>query len=241
MDNRRKQDTPASPAGKAPELNFASKEAYNLLRTNLTFSFPDASSGKVIGVSSSVPSEGKSFTSLNLATSLAEGGSTVLLIDCDMRRPSLAIKLGISRTPGLSNLLVNNERNVIHSAVRNQNLSVITAGEIPPNPSELLGSENMKAVLDLFREHFDYVILDLPPINIVSDTLVASKYTDGIILVVHHETTKRRDIMEAIRQLKLSGARILGFVYNGYRQSGSSSYRSYSSYGNYKSLSGKQQ
>ncbi len=238
MDNKNNSVNTVPSTEKSPELSFAATEAYKLLRTNLTFSFPDSENGKVIGVSSAVPNEGKSLTSLNLATSFAEAGSNVLLIDCDMRKPSLMTKLDMSCAPGLSNLLVNNERNVIHSGVRNENLSVITAGEIPPNPSELLGSENMKAVLELFRQHFDYIILDLPPVTVVPDPLVVSKYTDGIVLVVHHETTKRRDIMEAIRQLKMSGVRLLGFVYNGYRSGSSSGYKSYS-YGNYKKTSGK--
>ena len=115
------------------ELNFASKEAYNLLRTNIVFSFPDSESGKVVGISSSCPSEGKSFTAINLAASLAEAGNTVLLVDCDMRRPSIAKTLGKPLSPGLSNLLVSNDKNVVHKGIINENLSVVTAGDIPPN------------------------------------------------------------------------------------------------------------
>ena len=215
------------------ELNFASKEAYNLLRTNIVFSFPDSENGKVVGISSPCPSEGKSFTAINLAASLAEAGNTVLLVDCDMRRPSIAKTLGKPLSPGLSNLLVSNDKNVVHKGVINENLSVVTAGDIPPNPSELLGSEKMQAVIELFRNHFDYIILDLPPVTAVADPLIVTKFIDGVILVIRHKITKRGDIREAIRQLKMTGVRILGFVYNGYRSSGSYGYKKYGKYSKY--------
>ena len=215
------------------ELNFASKEAYNLLRTNIVFSFPDSENGKVVGISSPCPSEGKSLTAINLAASLAEAGNTVLLVDCDMRRPSIAKTLGKPLSPGLSNLLVSNDKNVVHKGIINENLSVVTAGDIPPNPSELLGSEKMQAVIELFRNHFDYIILDLPPITAVADPLIVTKFIDGVILVVRHKITKRGDIKEAIRQLKMTGVRILGFVYNGYRSSGSYGYKKYGKYSKY--------
>lgn len=212
------------------ELNFASKEAYNLLRTNVTFSFTDASSGKVVGISSACLSEGKSFTAINLAASLAEAGNAVLLIDCDMRRPSIAKSLGKPLSPGLSNLLVSNARDVVHSGVLNDNLSIVTAGDIPPNPSELLGSEKMQAVVEFFREHFDYIILDLPPITAVADPLIVTKLVDGMVVVVRHKVTKRGDIRDSIRQLKMTGVRILGFVYNGYHSSSSYGYKKYGKY-----------
>ena len=212
------------------ELNFASKEAYNLLRTNIVFSFPDSEGGKVVGMSSASLAEGKSFTAINLAASLAEAGNTVLLMDCDMRRPSISKSLGKPLSPGLSNLLVNNDKNVVHKGVLNENLSLVTAGDIPPNPSELLGSEKMRAVVTLFREHFDYIILDLPPITAVADPLIVTKLVDGMVVVVRHKVTKRGEIMDSIRQLRMTGVRILGFVYNGYRSSGSYGYKKYGKY-----------
>ncbi len=204
----------------AASLNFASREAYNVLRANLMFSFSDSPNGKIIGLTSPCPSEGKSTTAINLAFSLAEAGYKTLLIDADMRCQSVASAIGVSPAPGLSNLLVNNEKNVIRKGVLTENLSVITAGDVPPNPSELLGSENMRAVLDLFKDHFDYILIDLPPVNVVSDPLVVSKHLDGMIVVVLHRYSKKQDINAAIRQLKMTGVRILGFVYNGYSPDG---------------------
>lgn len=218
-----------------PDLNFAAKEAYNLLRTNVVFSFPDSDGGKIIGVSSATPSDGKTYTIINLAYSFAEAGYNVLLIDADMRKPTVAQKLNQQLSPGLSNLLVNNEKNVIHKGILHENLNIITAGDIPPNPSELLGSEKMGTVLKLFAEHFDYVFIDLPPVTVVADPLVASKYLDGIVVVVAHKRTKQRDIADTIRQLKMTAVRILGFVYNDYSEGGTTytRYNHYSKEGYY--------
>ncbi len=213
-----------SKSSKAPkfgnELDFASKEAYNTLRTNIMFSFIETDEGKVLGITSANPSEGKTFTSINLANSIAEAGHKVLLIDADMRCGTVAKNLKLQSAPGLSNLLVYNEKNVIHKNVLHENLSVITAGDAPPNPSELLGSENMNAVLKLFRDHFDFVILDLPPVTVVSDPVVVSKYIDGMLLVVLHGRTKKAEVYDSLNKLKITGVHMLGFVYNGYRSEG---------------------
>ena len=197
------------------DLDFASIEAYNLLRTNLTFSMPDNVSGKVIGITSPCPEDGKSTTSINLSYVLAEAGNKVLLVDADMRRPSLAKNVDLPMVPGLSNYLVENAENAIHKGVFHENLSIMLSGEIPPNPSELIGSEKMKCFVEELREKYDYVIFDLPPVNAVSDPLVMSKNIDGMIVVVRHRHTRHRDVSEAVRQLDLVGAKMLGFVYNG--------------------------
>ena len=196
-------------------MNFASAEAYNLLRTNLSFAFPGVEGGKVIGISSPCPQEGKSTTSINLSYSLAEAGNKVVLIDADMRRPSVAKNLDISATPGLSNLLSSGAETAVREKILHDNLSVMPAGSIPPNPSDLISSDAMKSLVNELRSQYDYVIIDLPPINLVSDSLAASQYTDGMIVVVRHDHTRRRDVVEAIRQLKLVNAKLLGFVYNG--------------------------
>ena len=197
------------------KLDFASTEAYNLLRTNLSFAFPGVEGGKVVGICSPCPQEGKSTTSINLSCSLAESGSKVVLIDADMRRPSVAKNLDVAATPGLSNLLSVGADGTVREKVLHDNLSVIPAGNIPPNPSDLIGSEAMKNLIDKLRTQYDYVIIDLPPVNLVSDSLAVSQHTDGMIVVVRHDRTRRRDVLEAIRQLKLVNAKILGFVYNG--------------------------
>lgn len=206
-------ENPAQKFGK--ELDFAAVEAYNLLRTNLSFALPDIEGGKVIGISSPAPQEGKSTASINLSYSLAEAGSKVILVDADMRRPSIAKNLKIERTPGLSNLLASPSVDAVHEKVLHDNMSVLPAGVIPPNPSELIGSEAMKHLTGELRKKYDYVIIDLPPVNLVSDAIAVSRYTDGIIIVVRHCHTKRREVSEAVRQLKLVDAKILGFLYNG--------------------------
>ena len=196
------------------ELSFASKEAYNLLKTNISFAFPDQNGGKVIGVSSSCPQEGKSTTSINLAYALADGENKVLLIDGDMRRPSVCFTLGADMAPGLSNMLAKNEEVKIHKGILQDNLDMITSGDIPPNPSELIGSQRMKDFLDDCRQEYDYIVVDLPPVLSVADTLAVSKFIDGVVIVVRHNNAKRRDVVETIRQLEFANAKVVGFVYN---------------------------
>jgi capsular exopolysaccharide synthesis family protein len=198
------------------EMNFEAKEAFNLLRTNLMLSFPDLQKGRVIGVSSSVSGEGKSFVSCCIAQALAKTGSKVLLLEGDLRLPTVAKKLDIKKTPGLSNLLAGSISEVTDVLQRKVygNLDVITSGDIPPNPSELLGSQRMKSLIGLLSQNYDYIIFDLPPVTSVPDALVVSSLTNGMILVVRHEYTDKNSVGEAIRQLKIADAKILGFVYN---------------------------
>lgn len=197
------------------ELDFASLEAYNLLRTNLSFSLPDNDSGKVIGITSPCPQEGKSTTSLNLSYSLAEAGYKVLLIDADMRRPSVSKTLDLPRSPGLSNMLTEEPDDAIRNGVLTENLSVLLSGDIPPNPSELIGSQKMQKLIERFRTAYNYIIVDLPPVVSVSDPLAMSKNLDGMVIVVRHGHTRRNDIAETMRQIKLVNVNVLGFVYNG--------------------------
>lgn len=195
-------------------LDFASREAYNLLRTNISFAFPDIDHGRLVGVCSACPQEGKSTTSANFAYSLAEAGNKVLLIDGDMRRPSIADILSIDGEPGLSDILSGKQEHYIKSGVMHENLSVLPSGHIPPNPSELISSNRMGTFLETCRENYDYVIVDLPPVLSVSDPIAVSKYLDGMIVVVRHGKTKRRDLVETIRQLDYAKTKVLGFVYN---------------------------
>ena len=237
--NRKKVETKEKNRKFGKNLDFASIEAYNLLRTNLYFSLADVVGGKVVGVTSPCPQEGKSTTSLNLAYALATAGHKVVLIDADMRRPSIASVLEMPLSPGLSNLLVDENTDAIRSAVVHENLSVLLSGDIPPNPSELVVSDKMKALIEKLRGAYDYVIVDLPPVNLVSDPIMMSRHLDGMIVIVRHGHTRRRDVNDAVRSLKLVNAKILGFVYNGaktakkrYRKS---SYYRYSYYTSNKS------
>ncbi len=202
------------------ELDFASKEAYNLLRTNISFAFPDKVGGRVIGVTSACPQEGKSTASMNLSYSLAEAGNKVFLMDADMRRPSICGTLSLPMSNGLSNLLSGGENVTLHKGTMHSNITVLTSGDIPPNPSELIGSNKMKDILEQYRKEYDYVVIDLPPVLSVSDAVAISKYVDGMVVVVRNGSTRRRDVVEVVRQLDYAEAKILGFVYNkvGYRK-----------------------
>ena len=202
------------------QLNFAAAEAYNLLRTNVSFALPGKEGGKIIGVTSPCPQEGKSYTSINLCYALAKNGSKVLLIDADMRRPSIAKSLGVKPAPGLSNILSRQADIMAYTDILHENVSVIVSGDIPPNPSELLGSEAMKQLLEKMSQQYDYIIIDLPPVVSVSDALIISKFIDGIMVVLRHGHTRRKNVQETVRQLRFVEARILGFVYNGYRRGG---------------------
>lgn len=198
------------------KLNFAASEAYKLLRTNLTFSFTDEDKKRIIGVTSSVKGEGKSLTAINLAYTISETGKNVLLMECDLRLPTVAQKIQLKSTPGLSNLLVglNSASEVIQKGVLQQTLDVMVAGDVPPNASELLESTRMKYALDKLSELYDYIILDLPPVTVVADALVVSKLTNGMIVVVREDYATKAALAETMRQMRYANAKVLGFVLN---------------------------
>lgn len=196
-------------------LSFGAAEAYKLLRINLSFSLPNKTSGgQAIGVTSSLRGEGKSTTSINIAYTMAETGKKVLLIEADMRLPVMAKRLKIRQTPGLSNLLAGQSsgNEVLQNSGLLPNLKIITAGAIPPNPAELLDSSQMEITLQVMREHFDVVIVDLPPVTAVSDALIVSKFLEGVILVCRQNYCDRKSLDAAVTQLRFSKGKILGFV-----------------------------
>ena len=212
-------------------LSFAASEAYKLLRTNLLFSLPEKHC-HIIGVTSSVRGEGKSTTSVNLSYTIAQSGKRVLLIDADMRLPSVAIKLDLKGAPGLSNLIagLRSERSCLRQSNQMENWYILPAGDIPPNPSELLGSEKMHALLQHYEEIFDVIIIDLPPVNIVADALVISKWADGLICVVRQNYTDRRALSDCMYQIQKLGSHFLGFVMTD-AAVGETGYKSYGKYG----------
>ena len=213
------------------ELSFAAAESYKLLRTNLLFALPDQEC-RIIGVTSSIRGEGKSTTAVNLAYTLAQTGKKVLLIDGDMRLPTIAQKLDLAATPGLSNLLagLNTERDCLKKSSYFDNWYILPAGDVPPNPSELLGSERMHALLDRYREVFDYILIDLPPVNIVVDALVVTQWMDGIVVVVRENYTDRRALNSCMYQVEKLGSKMLGFIMTDAKV-GTSSYKHYGKYG----------
>ncbi len=215
-------------------LEFTATEQYKLIRTNLDFTLPEDEKCPVIGVTSSIRGEGKSTTAVNLSYVFAEKGSKVLLIDADLRIPSIAKKLDIESSPGLADLL--RGKGAQMSEFQSHLLSnwfVLPSGNIPPNPSELLGSSRMENILSKLKEIFDYIIIDLPPVNAVSDAVSISSLISGMIVVIREEYTEKKELERCFRQLKLSNVNVLGCVMNE-AKNGSSSYSKYRKYRYYK-------
>ena len=170
---------------------------------------------KVIVITSSEPGEGKSTTAGNLALCMAQGDKKVILIDCDLRKPSLHKKFKVSNLIGLSDVMVGNAD--LYKAMHkcNKNLVLLTSGKIPPNPSEMLSSKVMENLLEELKGSFDYIILDTPPVQAVTDSQILSTKADGTILVVRSERTKKDSVHNAINLLKKVNANIIGTVLNG--------------------------
>ncbi len=209
-------------------LEFTAIEQYKLLRTNLSFTLPENEQCPIIGVTSAMRGEGKSTTAVNLSYVLAESGKKVLLIDGDMRIPSVAKKMGTENNFGLTDLL-RGAGTIQMNAFKSEELSnwyIIPSGALPPNPSELLGSVKMKNILKTFSETFDCIIIDLPPVNLVSDALAVSKFISGMIVVVREDYTEKKELENCFRQLKLSDVNVLGCVINQH-ENGAGSYSKY--------------
>lgn len=214
------------------EIPFTALESYKLLRTKLQFSFAEGDGCRVIGVTSALSGEGKSLTSINLAYSLSELGKRVILIDADMRRPTLAKKLSIKNEPGLSSCLtgqrdLNNLLQNCGIAGNEKAFRVIAAGQNPPNPVELLSSNRMDVMLETLRKHYDYIILDMPPVMEVSDVLAVANKLDGVLLVVRHNMCNRTVLNSTVRQLAFVNAKVLGVVYNSVNEEGDSYFKKY--------------
>ena len=200
----------------------------------MDFTIPEGENCAVIGVTSSIRGEGKSTTAINLSYVLAEKGSKVLLIDGDLRIPSVAKKMGIDSKIGLTDILMGKGAQIseFQSKLLN-NWYIVPSGEIPPNPSELLGSSRMESILEGLKEKFDYIVIDLPPVNIVSDALSISSFITGMIVVIREDYTEKKDLEYCFRQLNLSNVNILGCVMNEAKTEGGS-YNKYKKYRYYK-------
>jgi len=223
---RRREPKPGDdPVLVGSEISFAASESYKLLRTKLQFSFADEGGSRVIGVSSALTGEGKSLSSVNLAFTLSQLGKRVLLIGCDMRRPSMSKKLPVQQTPGLSDFLAGqagaeNLIQICGISGSERAFHVIAAGRTPPNPIELLSSSRMEKMLEKLRGSYDYILLDLPPVGEVSDALAVARLTDGMLLVVRQNQCDRHALTAAVRQFEFVDSRILGVVFNCVNQSG---------------------
>ena len=197
---------------------FAYVEAYKTLRTNMNFIFRNNKYKKLV-VTSSIPGEGKSSVSINLARVLAENGTRVILIDCDMRKPMLHKYLRAQRfrTRGLSTVL--SGISTLEDSVAtfsDLQFDLMTAGPIPPNPTELLASEEMEHLLDLLAKQYDYVICDTPPVSVVTDAAILSQYNAGVILVVRQKYATFKQAKKTKQNLEIVHADILGCVLNQY-------------------------
>ena len=218
-----------------PSLSFGAAEAYKLLRTNVMFSMSDEAQCKIIGVTSSLRGEGKSTTSVNFAYTLSESNKNVLLIEADMRIPVMANLFELNQTAGLSNVLagLSNINDVLMKTPIGTHLYILPAGEIPPNPSELISSRRMEMLVSSLSKSFDYIVIDLPPVNAVSDSLAVSKLLTGMVVVVRQDYCDRYALAEAMRQLSFLNVKVLGFVVNDAYGEGGHYGKYYRSKGNY--------
>ena len=189
-------------------------ESYRTLRTNIQYSSFDKKYKSIV-ITSSEQGEGKSTTAANLALSLAQGEKKVVLIDCDLRKPSIHKKFKVSNATGLSDVLIGKELLSNTLKRHGENLLILPSGKIPPNPSEMLSSKAMSNLLEELKEDFDYIIIDTPPIQAVTDSQILSTKVDGTLLVIRAKETKRESVHNAVNLLKKVNAHIMGTVLNG--------------------------
>lgn len=192
---------------------FSVTEAYNMLRTNLNFTLSTQDNNAFV-VSSPLSGDGKSTTAANIAITLAQTKAKVLLVDCDLRRPAQHKMFKLSNEKGLSSILTGKRLEETVNKGVYENLDIITSGPMPPNPSELLGSSNMQNFLDNVKPLYDYVILDTSPINIVTDALLLSKISAGIMLIVRQNISTYDEIDKAMDSINFVNGNILGVVIN---------------------------
>lgn len=194
--------------------NSAVADAYRVLRTNLIFSSAEAT-GRVLVVSSASPGEGKTTTLANLAAALAQNGAKVLAVDGDLRRPTLNQHFGLQKTPGLSDLIVGKAAaSQAIQSTRIDGLQLIPCGYLPPNPAELLGSPMMKQVMEALRAHYDWVLVDAPPLLAMADAAVLASLAEGVVMVIAAEQATKPAVVRAIEQVRSVGGKITGVVLN---------------------------
>jgi len=189
-------------------------EAFRTLRTNIQFSSLDKELKSIV-VTSSGSGEGKSTVMSNLAITMAESGMKIILVDCDLRKPSIHKKMGITNSVGLTNVLVQGvkkEECVVKTTVNN--LFILTSGPIPPNPAELLGSKKMRDFIEELKGEFDLVLIDAPPVLAVTDAQILSTIVDGVIFVASYGEAQKNALVDAKHLIDKVGGKILGIVFN---------------------------
>lgn len=209
-------ETPTYLAEKSGQSNrnasFRIAEAYKMIRTNLLFTLANTKN-RVVIFSSAEPSAGKSTLCANLAIVMAQTGARVVLVDADMRKPVQHRNFRLSKTQGLSKILgglATPEECIVRQVL--PNLDLIPSGTIPPNPSELLGSSRMKALLEALQQQYDYVFIDTPPLGVVADALVLVPQSAGAVLVARHKQTTYDELEEAIEGIQRINGTMLGVV-----------------------------
>lgn len=214
------------------DSKFAIVEGYKIARTNLVFSLSAAESN-VVAFTSWSKGEGKSTATANIAISFSKMDKKVLLIDADLRRPNIHNLMKLQNAAGLSEVIgkFKSFDEVVNRDVLPY-LDVLTSGSIPPNPSELLASQNFSSMLEVLRKEYDYIILDTPPVGVVADTLILKDLVAGYVVVVREKFTTHGDIEKTLQSIRLADSKVLGFLKVGCTASG----RKYSKgqYGYYK-------
>ena len=195
------------------------KLAFEQLKDNIIYSLPanEDQSGRIIGLTSAIHGEGKTATTVNLGATLAEAGKKVVIIETDMRNPDVSKKLDVSSAPGLSDYLVHNDKNLAiikHSGIH-ENLFVIPAGNVSQNPTKLLCSARMDMLIKMLSKQFEYVVVDLPSICADSTAAAVAQIVEGMLFVVREGYSSKREVANAIDELKRAEVKILGFVMNG--------------------------
>lgn len=227
---KREKDTQTNPVSLISLVDKTSPitEQYRTIRTNIKFSSSVDHEIKTIVITSSGPGEGKSTTSANLAVVFANAGQKVLLVDADLRKPTVSKTFGLSNLAGLSNLL--STRQQLGSVIQNsgiENLFILTSGPKPPNPSELLGSTRMEEIIREARGLYDIIIFDMPPVVAVTDAQILSSRCDGTLLVIREDVTRKDSVLKAKELLEISKANVLGVIYNGSKKSQDKGYYYY--------------
>ena len=201
--------------------SFQYVEAYKTLRTNLDFMGVGQNYQKIV-ITSAIPGEGKSNIAINLAVSIAETGKSVVLVDCDLRKPMMHKYLRIGRTnAGVTNVLsgaISLKDAIVHFG--DLAIDVLPAGAIPPNPAELLGGRAMQNLIEWLTKNYDYVLLDTPPVSVVTDAAVLGRLADGVIMVVRQKHSTIQAAQLAKKNLETAGVRIIGAVLNGFDAKG---------------------
>ncbi len=195
------------------DTSFDVAETYKSIRTNIMFSTTKTESGKIILITSSCPGEGKTTTSINMAITFAQTGAKVILVDCDLRKSRVHRYLQLDRKSGVSNVVCGYTKldDAIQTGVR-EHLDVLTAGEIPPNPAELLGTTEFKNLLEQLKERYDYIFVDTPPLTVVTDASIIMNNCNGTIIVARENMTTFDMLDVSMSEIARSGTKLLGVI-----------------------------